>query len=425
VEVSVDHATVEASPASAKPTRLRPLARAGLLAALTLLTALVALEIGFRLIPQAIPLDACRSQPTLGEIYCQYYYQYDRPIRLGYIYKPGYVLEGPWNPADPALVGVEDETRPTGRDDTFYYSLHVDDVGFVNPTPWQAHYDIVITGDSFTMPSAPVSWIDLLRQRTGMSVLNLGMTGWGTLAEVEAVRMYGLDKSPRRVMLLYFEGNDLFNVEEYHRRRESGLDWHTYELRSAAPLDRLVLPHMLRYWSSLTRRRPQVTEYRYPMSVTTNTGQFETIPFDVNISALSADRDSIEASDAWALATQAILDLHDEVTAQGGRFLLVYIPAKEHLYWGRLWDERDIGHVLERTTPLRSYEEFSAHIDDQVLLMEEFAAANDIEILNLTGRFWLETMDGAELYNYADTHWNEAGNRLAAQLIADYVEQHE
>ena len=121
--------------------------------------------------------------------------------------------------------------------------------------------------------------------------------------------------------------------------------------------------------------------------------------------------------------TQTLLDLRSEVTEQGGRFLVVYAPAKEHLYWGRLWDGEDIDNFLALTTPLRSFDEFNETVDAQMLLMEEFAAANAIELLNLTGAFWLETMNGTELYHYADAHWNDAGNRLAAQLIAEYIQE--
>ena len=397
----------------------RPLA----IALLSFLTTMAALEIGFRLMPQFIPLEACRSSLTLAHAYCENAFRvYDRPLRLGYTFKPGYTYDGRWNPADPNVINARDATCGDIPDHTFHYVVRADDHGFVgNESPWRDHYDIVITGDSFTGNFAPVWWIDLLGQQTGMSVLNLGMEGWGPLSQVEAVRQYGLDKSPRWVVMTYFEGNDLFEVGEYTRRRESGLDWRTYQLHLVSPPERLIMPHMLRFWAESLWHMvdPEPKICRFPMTVSTNVHRFETVFFHTHIAQLSWSRERILASWEWQRATQAILALRDEVEAQGARFLLVFVPAKEHLYWSRIWDPVDIGHFLELTVPLLSYQEFTEIVDDQMELVEEFAAANNIRLLNLTGEMWRRTMlEGIEFYNYSDPHWNEAGNRLVAQLIA-------
>ena len=46
--------------------------------------------------------------------------------------------------------------------------------------------------------------------------------------------------------------------------------------------------------------------------------------------------------------------------------------------------------------------------------------ADKSNIMRYAGDLWQRTMlDGVEYYNYADVHWNEAGNQLVAQLLAD------
>jgi hypothetical protein len=157
------------------------------------------------------------------------------------------------------------------------------------------------------------------------------------------------------------------------------------------------------------------------MTVYTEVNTFETIFFDVHIRQLSWTREELEASQEWALATDAILDLKERIDGQGGRFLLVYIPAKEHITWGRLWEAGEVNNFLARTHPFRTFQEFNIHIGDQMRLMESFAAEHEIEILNLYDPYRKGTLRGQELYNYADVHWNEAGNYLAARLIADYL----
>ncbi len=382
-----------------------------------------ALEIGFRAMPHLLPLAACKASNMLAVVFCQPYYRYDDPPRLGYTFTPGYTYDGPWNPGDPAVVGAESETCAPAREQTFRRTFRVDDKGFVNPMPWRDQYDIVLTGDSFVNPFSAAYWVDMLREQTEMSVLNLGVTGWGTLSEVEAVQMYGLDKAPRWVILAYYEGNDLFNVEEYQRRRQAGLSWPAYEIQQVSFPERFVTPHVLR--ALLVPPGYPAVPCRYPMTVYTNTGHFEAIFFAPNVVALSRTREEIEASQGWALATEAILALRDDVEAIGARFLLLYIPAKEHLYWSRLWDAKDANNFLALTNPLRSYDVFGQTAEAQVQLMEDFAHTHGVALLNLTGPFWETFAEGAELYYYADTHWNDAGNRVAAEWAASYLRSHQ
>ncbi|MBN1563097.1 MAG: hypothetical protein JXA10_04615, partial [Anaerolineae bacterium] len=62
------------------------------------------------------------------------------------------------------------------------------------------------------------------------------------------------------------------------------------------------------------------------------------------------------------------------------------------------------------------------HHADQMQLMEEFAAANRIELLNLSSALWERTMiEGQIQYNFADVHWNNTGNQLVAAMIGAYI----
>lgn len=410
------------------PNRLRQIGEILGITLITLALIPITLEIGFRLIPQAIPQGVCDSSPILNVAYCQFFFRFDDPMRLGYIYKPGYAYEAPYNPGDPWVIGQSDITCGPPRDQTVIRAMKADDKGFRNPTPWQDQYDIVLTGDSFTQSYSRVFWLDELIETTGMSVLNLGMEGWGTLSEAEAVRMYGLDKNPRWVILLYYEGNDLFNVQDYQHCIETGTDWRTCHLSALKSVDRLVLPYVARYWwegLSGSPQDPEPAECHYPMTVATNVNHIRTVFDDVNVLMLGHDREDILAMPGWSLATQAILALSSEVKSQGGRFLLVYLPTKEHIYWGRVWDEQEVNLLVSKTYPMRGFQHLDAHVHDQMTLMEEFTAAHDIEFLNLMWDFQAHALGGEELYYYADVHWTDAGNRLAAELIAKYLMQSE
>ena len=211
---------------------------------LTIVGVLLLVEFGFRHFYQLIPLEVCARPTRLwATISCQPYFEYDKPIRIAYHYEPGYHTAGWWDPADPNMANAADETAPTGRSDAFWYEFSVDEMGFPNSTyEWQDQYDVVIAGDSFTIRTAPQTWIELLQEETAMSTLTLGAPSWSTLNEVEAIKSYGLDKQPSWVLLMFFEGNDLFNTAQYVERQASGLSWKEFDMQSVSLCPAALVP---------------------------------------------------------------------------------------------------------------------------------------------------------------------------------------
>lgn len=407
---------------------------------LTLLAVWGALELGLRHFYQLIPLPVCASDPILGNYICQPYYVYDKPLRIAYRYKPGLNWAGYWDPANPYLTDVGHETRPSARSDPFWYVFTTDEMGFPNNQPrWQEQYDIIVTGDSFVTRSAPQTWIELLAAQTGKTILTLGASSWATLNEVEAVKLYGLDKRPQWVILLYFEGNDLLNVQQYLDKQPSGLDWRAYDLQGVPWYRRLVTYHLARYVAHRNSPGAETPRYRYPVTVTTDWGPMETVLKDSHLFPMSASYETIARSDEFAAMQKALRELHELTAAQGARLLVVFVPSKEHLYWARLWDPVDVNNVLERSVTVTlsggehgrlqwnpqyiSYDTMMANHDAQSRLFADFTAANNIEFLDLTPILWKKTIREGEFYHYADPHWNQAGNQLVADLIQAYIEE--
>ena len=401
-------------------------------------------EIGFRIFYKAIPLDVCASSSIIANYYCQPYMEYDKPIKLAYHYVPGYKTEGMWDPADPRTANPGNETRPTGRSDAFLYKFQTDEKGFPNDEyTWRDQYDIVIAGDSFTIRTAPKTWMESLRDLTGMSVLTLGAPSWGPLNETEAIKQYGLDKNPKWVVVMYFEGNDLFNTEQYLERRATGMSWKEYDFSHSTLGDQLITPHLIEYWleeDSSASADPTPLHYRYPVTASTEAGLIQMVLKDFHLLPMSADYDTLAKSDEFAAIKQSLVDMKQQVEAQGGHFLLVYVPSKEHVYWSRIWDPTDVNNILERSVTVKlsegdhghfewepkylSYDTFNANHNAQEKLLTDFAQSNGIEFLNLTPTFWEQGIKRGELYHYADPHWNQAGNDLAAQTIAEYIKTH-
>ena len=407
---------------------------------LTLIVVLIALEVGFRVFYPLIPLEVCASDPILTHYYCQPYLVYDKPLRVGYRYKPGFKIEGWWDPAQPTLGYLEQEVAPSDRSDAFWFTLQADEKGFPNDTyRWPEQADLVIVGDSFVIRTAPRTWIELLEERTGQDALVLGAPSWGTLNEIEAVVQYALDLDPKWVVLMYFEGNDLFNAAQYIERQASGLSWKEYDMQGVSLYRRSLTGHMLKYgWGKLAPASEAPPRYRYPVSASTEAGEIPLVLKDIHLLPMSADYETLARSDEFARVRAGLVELNRLLADRGARLLVVYIPSKEHVYWSRIWDPEDVNAILERTVTVTlsqgergflqwepaylSFDQFNANHNAQERLFADMAREEGIEFLNLTPLFWQEAIRQGELYNYMDLHWNQAGNALVAEAVGEYLE---
>ena len=99
-----------------------------------------------------------------------------------------------------------------------YYSIYQSDrYGFNNPdNEWdKKEIEYLLVGDSFTHGACvnrPSDIGSVLRNLSDKSVLNLGMSSNGPLIEYATLREY-LGKNIKKVLWIYYEGNDLRNLE--------------------------------------------------------------------------------------------------------------------------------------------------------------------------------------------------------------------
>lgn len=101
-------------------------------------------------------------------------------------------------------------------------TLRYDEYGFRNE-PRPAAWEIAVAGDSFTelgdVPYARL-FTTILSQNLGRRVLNLGVGGTGSFTHLSYLEHFGISPSTRDVVIVFFEGNDLWDlVTEYAAER--------------------------------------------------------------------------------------------------------------------------------------------------------------------------------------------------------------
>lgn len=115
------------------------------------------------------------------------------------------------------LAGMSNTTTINCNENGYYSIYKSDRYGFNNPDiEWDSkEIDYLLIGDSFTHGACinrPDDIASVLREYSKKNVLNLGYGGNGPLLELATLREY-LTPNIKNVLWIYFEGNDLFNLE--------------------------------------------------------------------------------------------------------------------------------------------------------------------------------------------------------------------
>ena len=101
-------------------------------------------------------------------------------------------------------------------EDLAYKLINNDKFGFKNPNDvYENEIEIVLLGDSYAEGLCENEKNDIaghLRNEK-FNTLNLGVTGSGPLLSLATLKEYGSKFSPKNVVYLYFEGNDLIDLE--------------------------------------------------------------------------------------------------------------------------------------------------------------------------------------------------------------------
>jgi hypothetical protein len=183
----------------------------------SLLLTLFLLEIGLRLFPGVIPLD----------------------LLVLFAEKPRAEIahgQGLLTRQDTVLLNRDDGGPPLRIPKPFtnisfrpaadlIIQIRLDEVGFCNPAGdyQRPQIDIITLGDSFATCQAVYpheTWTTQLGLLTGYSTYNLGRAGVGIQEYLQIFKKFGLQKSPRLVIMNIYEGNDLRDARKYFDHRQ-------------------------------------------------------------------------------------------------------------------------------------------------------------------------------------------------------------
>jgi|FLYN01.1.fsa_nt_gi hypothetical protein len=307
------------------------------------------------------------------------------------------------------------------------YTLAWDADGFREPAVPAERYPIAAFGDSFTEGyNVALPWPDRLAELLETPVRNYGYRAYGPL-EISRAAAEFAGREPRAWLLYaFFSGNDLSDANRPIMEQER------------SPFFMLpVLAEQAAENVSAQIAENTSDHYDFPMPVIIGGNYYELVILDNYLWWQLAPPEGFEASANYRIIGETMDGLAQAVgeeTCLG----FIFIPTKEQLYYpfvhegARQW-LWGVGHrpMLDDSqrlqlepAPFAEAEEadFVEHLTDQHDAMEGLVASKERwHFIDLLPALQERVNQGELLYYPYDSHWNQAGHDLAAQVIANYL----
>lgn len=274
--------------------------------------------------------------------------------------------------------------------------------GFRNPEG-MLDWEIAVAGDSFTelgyLPYEAM-FTSLISKRLNVSVANLGVSYTGPLSQLSYLRDYGFSKKTKHLIIMFFEGNDLGDLDREYRALQRWRETGTRELLE-----------FKRQSSFLKALKQQIINVSQRYSEKHKTAYFKTVDGDVPISLAYTPPNSSD------LSKDTMIQLHyffKEYAALGTsrhvKIWIGYLPCKERVLNGQIVFAINTDEKYKRWKPT-DLPTFIAQLADQY----------NINYIDFTSELIKETKTkGLLMYNSLyDTHLNNQGALVVARVLAN------
>ena len=303
-------------------------------------------------------------------------------------------------------------------------------------------YRILMLGDSFVhavqvdeTESNHQQLEDSLNQQVGymVEVISSGVINWGTNQQLLFYRKTGREFEPDLVLLMFFIGNDLLDNLPGNLSNIDGVNCYAPYFAvcgdglNAAPLtyapgisqakppcstgERVLVNNMgwLYQRSRLYQQIEPLLISRFPRQIF---GQ----EHDTSSTALYLPSNDPRLEQAWRVTLATLGQLNDEVQADGHQFAVALISPGMVIRMMQL-DEAAQAQIEQDNSDFKN-----AQADRPNQRLAEFLQKEQIPYLDLTPALVAhQQANFTPLYFLHDGHWTEAGNRVAAETLANWL----
>lgn len=327
-------------------------------------------------------------------------------------------------PTDPAFHGPSDEGSTTNR-----FGFNDRDYPL---TRQPGVFRILVVGDSFSWAGGlhnnyTALLEELFERRDGshkIDVVNTGYPGTHTGEQLAMLKKFGLQYNPDLVILGFFAGNDFiegdpnrkrivvnkyfFDIDKRHEHRFLGFP---IIMRSRL---RLFLQHKSDAYRLENQARAEGAEWAAA------TGQPTPVRNLPEATFYSVQRGKLELFDKRTSGErfganiryifESISEMNELLKSKGIKFMVAIFPDELQV------NPNQFNSLTERFRLKK--EDYDLNLAQDLLKSD--LASKQIPFLDMLERFRAEEKQ-RELYLWRNTHWNQAGNELAAEMLFQYL----
>ena len=301
----------------------------------------------------------------------------------------------------------------------------LDKDGFSHNAASPSFPDVAIIGDSFVADGVDES--DSFGRRfealSGLTVANLGVSGYGPFQYLEVLKRYALSKKPKYAMFVFYAGNDIENTRGY-------LDWrrtHSYgnvSLLYGSLFERfLAALSGIRYFksqigSNLTGAILASASHDVPHSPRPIHPNLAVVRLgNTTVKMLLAPENKVVSTEAllssseWQALKVILSEFKMQCLANRLVPIVLYVPTITSIYAeyatnesGEYWLRFRRDQIARKTIIQGA----------MISLADELG----FKFIDLTMPFEAAAAAGKLLYQRFDTHWNSEGKAVAAEYVA-------
>jgi hypothetical protein len=320
---------------------------------------------------------------------------------LGWVAKPHMRLVGT-TPGGIALQKCLDSPL-------YSYDVRLDRHGFRNEVDLDAA-DVAVIGDSFIeametpndqiLPSA-------LARLTGGTVANLGLSAYGPQQQLIVLKRYALPLRPKVIVWMFYEGNDLHDLDTYDSIM-AGLRTGDIRVAPSAYERSFVVAALTGLFRVVRGCEPAPADYFASGVFRTAEGQNVQMHFLLH-GNVPSDTWSPQHDVALARTRDLLQQAHAVTRREGTAFVVAFIPLGFRVY-------KNLVQCTESRCAESDLNDLPKRLGKAVRGISE-----TIRYVDLTSPLVAAARRGRLVYLPDDTHWSAEGHHVVAEALAEAI----